>query len=507
MADDHSTNDDETGGSSLARRSMLKAAGLAVAAAGGYAGLSALDEGVEPVVAYGYGGAGTTVPAVTTLGEAEPNDARTAAMRVDQGTQVTGDLSGPEVDWYACDFAGGDTVVATFDRGTTDGVSAVVIYGPEGQALNRRYVGTGDAVTVSATADATGTYAVQVVNVNSGGGAYTLTVGTAGGGTTTTQQTTTTTTQQPTTKTTTQQPTTTTTTQQPTTTTTTAGGGPSPVARWALDETSGTTAFDAAGDADGAIRGSPTLGVDGVHGTTAFDFGTADGNYVEVSASVAPTPTSALSFGGWYRTTGGSSQTVLQKATSLTSGEGYAVDVQTGSSLRAHVDVDSGTASVNPWGITTHDDAWHHVFVTWDGASLVMYHDGSEVARDDGQSGDVVHSTTNLYVGRGHNRWSNYYDMEGAVDDVRVYGSALAADDVAAVYDGTAPGGSSGTSGSNTTTTTQQTSTSSSGSTTTTTSGSTKATTTTTTTAQQTTTDANYGVQGYGQLGYGGITN
>ena len=218
--------------------------------------------------------------------------------------------------------------------------------------------------------------------------------------------------------------------------------GPTPVARWTLDESSGTTATDAVGSADGTVRGDPVQGQPGIRGAGSYDFRPADGNYVEVPDAAALRPTSELSYGGWLRTTSGdTSQTLLQKANSLTGGAGYALDVQTDNSLRAHVAVDSGEASVNPFGVATHDGEWHHLFVTWDGEALVLYLDGSEVARDESQSGDIVHSERSLFLARGDNSWSSTYELAGSLDDVRVYDAALTAAEVADLFAGTADDG------------------------------------------------------------------
>jgi len=207
------------------------------------------------------------------------------------------------------------------------------------------------------------------------------------------------------------------------------------VGHWTLDGTDGS-ATDAAGDNDGAIRGSPRQGVSGVGGSRAYEFGSSADNYVEVTDADALGPTGAISFGGWYRTDSGKNgQTLVQKADRRYGEEGYAVDVQTPNSLRGHVAVESGRASVNPWGIDTNDGAWHHVLLTWDGAALVAYFDGEAVDRDDSQSGDVVHSDRPLYVGYGDNSYTTSYDMDGAIDDVRVYRRALSAEDVGTLYE------------------------------------------------------------------------
>ena len=213
---------------------------------------------------------------------------------------------------------------------------------------------------------------------------------------------------------------------------------PSAASRWSFDETDGVTAHDAVGSLDGEIRGDPALGVSGIRGTGSFDFRDSSGNYVVVDDGDTLRPRQQMSFGGWYRTeSGATSQTVLQKADSLTGDVGYAVDVQTENSLRAHLGVDSGTARINPWGVATHDGEWHHVMLTWDGDAFICYLDGEKVARDDSQSGDIQHSTNPLYIARGDNSWSSTYEMAGAIDDVRIYATALSPEDVTAVFEGT----------------------------------------------------------------------
>jgi hypothetical protein len=213
---------------------------------------------------------------------------------------------------------------------------------------------------------------------------------------------------------------------------------PSPAARWQFAETTGVTIADSAGSTDGFVRGSPALDADGVFDTSGCAFDGNPDDYVEVPDSSALKPEAELTFGGWFRTESGESgQTLLQKADARFGSRGYAVDVQTPTSLRAHVAVDSGRASVNAFGVSTHDGEWHHLVCTWDGSVLGMYLDGEVVDRDDTQSGSVVHSDRSLYIGRGDNGYTTYYPMAGAVDDVRVYDRALTERQIAAVIEGT----------------------------------------------------------------------
>ena len=205
------------------------------------------------------------------------------------------------------------------------------------------------------------------------------------------------------------------------------------VGHWPLDGNSGAVS-DVAGGNDGTVQGSPQRGVTGVYETAAVSFGTSADDYVEVPNADALRP-AELSFGGWFRTdSGANSQTVVQKADTRYGEAGYAVDIQTANSLRAHVAVESGQASVNPWGVAIQDGQWHHVVCTWDGDTMVIYLDGEEVDRDGSQSGRVVHSDRPLYIGYGDNGYASYYDMDGAIDDIRVYDTALTPDQVGTLY-------------------------------------------------------------------------
>ncbi|MFB6077865.1 MAG: hypothetical protein ABEJ80_02660, partial [Halarchaeum sp.] len=131
---------------------------------------------------------------------------------------------------------------------------------------------------------------------------------------------------------------------------------PSPVARWTLDETTGTVAADAAGDSDGTYVGSPMLDVAGVRGAGSVDFRRSDGNYVRVPDAPALRPTPALSVGAWYRTESGeTNQTLVQKSDTLAGGAGYSLEVQTETGVRAHVGTAGGGVTVSSFGHATHD--------------------------------------------------------------------------------------------------------------------------------------------------------
>jgi hypothetical protein len=164
----------------LDRRSYLLMAGTAAASIAGCTGESsppAMALEMNPPTTYGYGGtkalSQTAVTTVTTE-ETEPNDDRKEATQVSTGTEISGDLSTAEVDWYTVDVAAGDDIIVDFDRSSDSGVTAVVLYGPNGDYLNLVYVGNGDVVRLEETARESGAHFVEVIDVQEGSGAYTL---------------------------------------------------------------------------------------------------------------------------------------------------------------------------------------------------------------------------------------------------------------------------------------------------------------------------------------------
>jgi len=165
----------------LDRRSYLLAAGAATAGLTGCLGqASARTIGVDAVSTFGFGGR----PAVqqdslmtVAVGESEPNDIEAQATPIEFGSTVSATLTQSDSDWFAVDVTSGTDVHVEFDRTATSGVTAVILYGPDGDFDNLRYVATDDRVTFVETATESGTHLVQVVDTQSSDGDYTLTVG------------------------------------------------------------------------------------------------------------------------------------------------------------------------------------------------------------------------------------------------------------------------------------------------------------------------------------------
>jgi hypothetical protein len=73
---------------------------------------------------------------------------------------------------------------------------------------------------------------------------------------------------------------------------------------------------------------------------------------------------------------------------------------------------------------------WHHVAATVNGTSGQIYWDGEPVTMTDAVIGALETDTTQLTIGENINGW---------LDDVRIYSRALGAEEVAALVSGSAP--------------------------------------------------------------------
>jgi len=173
------TRDSEAKGA-MSRRAMLIATGAATASVAGCVGTGGTDDSaqLQSLAVYGYGGdqVMASTPETVTVSESEPNDNRTEAMAISLGTKVDGKLDSAEVDWFGFDANSGQRVVIEFSREATNGVTSIILYGPDGDFQGLVYAGTEDPVHVIETLDKSGTHYVEIVDIQDSEGAYTLTL-------------------------------------------------------------------------------------------------------------------------------------------------------------------------------------------------------------------------------------------------------------------------------------------------------------------------------------------
>ncbi len=205
-----------------------------------------------------------------------------------------------------------------------------------------------------------------------------------------------------------------------------------PKAHWKLDDGAGSVALDSVGGHTGSLQNGPLWTADGkVGGALIFD-GVDD--QVNVSHSDDLNLVNGFTIAAWVRNDASSfsgSDRILSKE-SAGQNDNYWFSVQN-RRLRLGVesDVFSPTSELNP-------GQWHHVAAAFDPVMGVVriYVDGAEVLEAN-TTATLSPNTDPILIG---SNWEGTKFWEGALDDVRLYGQALGADDIAGIA-GLADGG------------------------------------------------------------------
>jgi fibronectin type 3 domain-containing protein len=200
-----------------------------------------------------------------------------------------------------------------------------------------------------------------------------------------------------------------------------------------FDETSGTTAADAIGNGwVGTLVNGP-LWVAGISGNAVKLDGAND--YVALPAGVvASSATSTIAawvnldaVSNWNRIFDFGSGTSTYMYLTPKNGVNGKIRfvIKNNNSSEQQID---GTAALPTGG-------WHHVAVTLDGATGILYVDGNEVGRNSAMTlkPSDLGSTTQNWIGR-----SQYNDpyLNGKIDDFKIYSRALSASDVVKIMNG-----------------------------------------------------------------------
>jgi hypothetical protein len=198
------------------------------------------------------------------------------------------------------------------------------------------------------------------------------------------------------------------------------------VAAYSFDAGSGATVADSSGNGNTGTLSNATWTTVG-HAAGALSFnGTNALVTVPDSASLALTV--GMTLEAWVNPTalGTTWRTVVLKE--QPGNLAYALYANaTSSRPSTHVFVPTGEAILNGTaGLTLN--AWAHLAATYDGATLRLYVNGTQVASS-AVSGAIATTAGSLRIG-GNNVWSEWF--KGTIDDVRVYNRALSAAEVQA---------------------------------------------------------------------------
>lgn len=214
------------------------------------------------------------------------------------------------------------------------------------------------------------------------------------------------------------------------------GANPTPAIQglWHFDETMGTTAADSSGNGnDGTLVGD-TAWVAGKFGNALSFDGAGDRVEVARDASLEP---SNVTVECWVKgSTLKSYQYIVAK---YYTGGHASYGLYTGSSKGLFFYVSDGSYALsNDAGTGVWDGNWHHIAGTYNGSTLRLYVDGSEVGTGKSVTKTIGYNSTSagkLYIGS----YGAAYYFTGEIDEVRVWDEALTASQLGDV---TAPVGS-----------------------------------------------------------------
>jgi alpha-amylase len=195
---------------------------------------------------------------------------------------------------------------------------------------------------------------------------------------------------------------------------------------WKLDEQSGLIAFDSS---ENGNTGSVVLG-DGdwtsslVNGALFFD---GESTQVAITNSPSLDPTNGITIAAWVNAGGWFNNTrILEKGKSnnqygfFINGSGKLEFFLTG--------VTNGTLSTSP----PSANSWHHLAAAYNGALISLFIDGQPAAQQSA-TGPLAITSDPLAIGDKPSGGPAFV-FYGAIDDVRIYGTALSATQIAQLY-------------------------------------------------------------------------
>lgn len=203
------------------------------------------------------------------------------------------------------------------------------------------------------------------------------------------------------------------------------------LAYWTFDEGSGSIAYDYSGNSN---TGTVSFGSSGawtngmVNGALSLD---GNGSQVIVSNSATLNPVNGITIAAWvYDNSGGwfTNPRILEKGKSDNQYALYA-NASTTQLIFFVAGVSNGTLGVTP----PSSYAWHHLAATYDGSSLISLYIDGLLATQSVASGGMPVTLDPLAIGNEPGA-SDVDQFNGVVDDVRIYGSALAPAQISQLY-------------------------------------------------------------------------
>jgi type II secretory pathway pseudopilin PulG len=203
------------------------------------------------------------------------------------------------------------------------------------------------------------------------------------------------------------------------------------VGHWKMDEATSTTVYDAMGDYNGSMYGSPIRSTSTCKIAYCLDFnGSTD--YVNIPDSDGlDIGQPELTVSAWINpdTLTATTFAVVNKNSP------YLLWID-GTNKRVTTGLQQGVTWYWAYGGSNSiaTSTWTHILFSYDGTSRKIYVNGAQSGNTDTQiSGNISVGTASINLGR--DGCCNRYYFNGKIDDVRVYNRALSADEIKQIYE------------------------------------------------------------------------
>jgi len=200
---------------------------------------------------------------------------------------------------------------------------------------------------------------------------------------------------------------------------------------WKLDETSGGTVKDSAGDNNGKLIGNPQWRPEAgkVNGALMF---CGKGTYINIGRDSDFDITDQITVAAWIKV-----NKFDQEWQSIIAKGDTAWRVQRNQNEDSLEFACSGLKipSGTPWGNllgkrSVNDGQWHHIVAIYDGSKMYLIIDG-EIDSSQPASGRINTNNAPVYIGNNSEQNARFWN--GMIDDVRVYNYALTKEEVTAL--------------------------------------------------------------------------
>jgi len=165
-------------------------------------------------------------------------------------------------------------------------------------------------------------------------------------------------------------------------------------------------------------------------------------DYIDCGGNSSLFPTTAITVSIWVKASTQGNFKYILAAPNTASYPAYGFQVKTsGASQYLQFVLNTGTAIISPFADVL-DNNWHNVVSTYDGSSLKMFVDGSEVGTGTSTSGNIIYGP-GAGAGAGKLLIGDFgvssLFFTGNLSNISIYSSALTQDQILTIYNGGVP--------------------------------------------------------------------